>query len=159
MESVTIFQDDENAVLLLKADPGTTGDVTVTVTVTDQQGNSSERSFVVDVQPDVTPNLPAGRPEPRNGRPFLGDVAPVSITQNTTAQIQLTATDVEGDAFVFSADRRGSVNYTFDVSDTGLLTVTPPTDFVGTLQIEVQVGRTAIANDLDLQLITIEVVA
>ena len=159
MESVTIFQDDENGVLFLKADPGTTGNVTVTVKVTDQQGNSSERSFVVDVQPDVTPNLPVGRPDPRNGRPFLGDVAPVSITQNTTAQIQLTATDVEGDAFVFSADRRGSVNYTFDVSDTGLLTVTPPTDFVGTLPIEVQVGRTAIANDLDLQLITIEVVA
>ena len=148
MENVDIFQDAENAVLMLKADPGTTGDVTVTVTVTDGQGNTSERSFVVTVEDDTV-----------NGRPFLGDIAPVSIAQNTSAQVQLTATDVEGDSFEFSARRRGTVNYTFDVSDSGLLTVTPPTDFVGTLQIEVRVGRTSTSLDFDSQLITIDVVA
>ena len=160
MESVEIFQDDENAVLFLKADPGTTGNVTVTVMVSDQQGHTFEQSFVVDVQEDVTPNLPVGRLDSRDGRPFLGDIAPVSITQNTSAQIQLSATDVEGDAFVFTAHERGTPsNYTFDLNDSGLLTVTPTTDFVGTLQIEARVRRTATANDFDLQLITIEVVA
>ena len=159
METVEIFQDDENAVLFLKADPGTSGDVTVTVTVSDQQGNTFDRSFVVDVQKDVTPNLPAGRTDLRNGRPFLGDIAPISIPKNTSAQIQLTATDVEGDTFVFTAHERGTPsNYTFDLNDSGLLTVTPTTDFVGTLQIEARVRRTAIANDFDLQLILIEVV-
>ncbi len=148
MENVEVFQDDENAVLFLKADPGTTGDVTVTVTVTDQQGNTFDRSFVVTVQDDTF-----------NSRPFLGDIGPVSISSNTSAQIQLTATDVEGDSFAWTVFRRGTVNYTFDVSDSGLLTVTPPADFVGTLQIEARVGRSSNSSDFDSQLITVEVVA
>ena len=146
MENVDIFQDTENAVLILKADPGTTGDVTVTVTVSDEQGNTFERQFTVAVQEDSF-----------NGRPFLGDIAPVSIAANTAAQVQLTATDVEGDDFVFTAVQRGSVNYTFNVNESGLLTVTPPTDFVGTMEIEVRVGRTAGSTDFDSQLISIEV--
>ncbi len=154
MDGVEIFQDNENAVLLLKALPGTTGDVTVTVTVSDQQGNTFERDFTVTVQNDNDASLSF------NGRPFLGDIAPVSITQNTSAQIQLTASDVEGDAFVFTAHERGTPsNYTFTLDGNGLLTVTPTTNFVGTLQIEARVRRTATASDFDLQLITIEVVA
>ncbi len=148
MENVEIFQDDENAVLFLKAAPGSTGDVTVTVTVTDQQGNSFDRVFTVTVQDDTV-----------DGRPFLGDIAPVSISQNTSAQIQLTATDVEDDAFVFTAFKRTAGSYTLDISDSGLITVTPTTDFVGTLQIEARVGRTSNSPDFDFQLITIEVVA
>jgi len=148
MSDVEIFQDDENAVLFLKAAPGTTGEVTVTVTVTDQQGNTFEQSFDVTVEDDTI-----------NGRPFLGDIGPVSITQNTSAQIQLTATDVEGDAFVFTAFKRTAGNYTLDINDSGLITVTPTPNFVGTLRIEARVGRTSSAIDFDSQLITIEVVA
>ncbi len=148
MEGVEIFQDNENATLLLRAADGVSGPVNVTVTVNDQNGNTFERTFEVTVSDDTI-----------NGRPFLGDIAPVSVAVNTAAQIQLTATDVEGDPVVFSAVRRGTVNYTFDVSDTGLLTVTPPTDFVGTLEIEARVRREVptSATDFDAQLITITV--
>jgi len=148
MEDVVIFQDDENGVLFLKADPGTSGVVTVTVTVAAQQGNTFERIFDVTLETDFS-----------NGRPFLADIGPVSIATNTSAEIQLIATDVEGDSFVFTAVQRGSVDYTFDVRDSGLLTVSPPTDFVGTLQIEARVGRASTSSDFDSQLITIEVLA
>jgi cyclophilin family peptidyl-prolyl cis-trans isomerase len=151
MEDVEIFQDEENAVLLLKAAPGTTGTTNVTVTVADRDGNSFQRTFSVTVSEDnVDPNS--------NGRPFLNDIAPVTINRNTTAQIQLTATDVENDPIVFEASRRGTVSYTFNVnSSSGLLEVTPPTDFVGTMQILVTAGRSAGVPD-DEQLISIQVV-
>jgi len=147
IESVEIFDDTENAVLMLKAAPGTTGPVTVTVTVTDQDGNTFDRIFEVDVQEDTS-----------NSPPFLGDIAPVTIAKNTTAQIQLTATDVEGDDIEFGASNTTSVNYTFDLSDDGLLEVTPPTDFVGTMNIVVSADRDG-SNPLDdFQLVTISVV-
>ncbi len=163
MEDVEIFQDDENAVLLLRAAEGTTGEVEVTVTVSDQQGNTFDRVFSVTVEQDrddFVETLPNNTTRmPFNGRPFLGDIAPVSIARGTSAEIQLTATDVEGDAFVFSAVSQGTVAYTFDVSDSGLLTVTPPTDFEGTLEIQALVRRVTPDNgsDLDSQLISIEV--
>ena len=164
MENVEIFEDTENAVLFLKADPGTTGDVTVTVTVEDQQGNTFDREFTLTMeqdQDDLVEQINGITRRPFNGRPFLGDIAQVTIAPNTSAQIQLTATDVEGDAFVFSAVKRSAGNYTLEVSDSGLITVTPETDFVGTLQIEARVRRVnpTGSTDLDLQLITIEVVA
>src|SRR5690606_23504402 len=60
MESVDIFTDTENAVMMLKADPGVTGPVEVTVTVTNAAGESFDRTFTVTVQDDTI-----------NGRPFL----------------------------------------------------------------------------------------
>jgi len=138
MEGIEIFQDNENATLLLKAADGTSGSVNVTVTVSDQNGNTFQRTFEMTVANDTI-----------NGRPFLGDIDPVSVAINTPAVIQLTATDVEGDPVVFQALRRGTVNYTLDVSDTGLLTVTPPTGFTGTLEIEARVRREVPTSSTD----------
>jgi cyclophilin family peptidyl-prolyl cis-trans isomerase len=153
MEKVEIFQDTENAVLMLRASSVVAGPVEVTVTASDAQGNTFDRVFSVNVAND-----------PINGRPFLDDIAPLSIAANTSAVIQLAATDVEGEPFVFNAIRSGAVAYVFELTEAGELTVTPPTDFVGTLQIEVRVGRTvadvsafATSTRFDGQLITIEV--
>lgn len=132
MDGIEIFEDQENAVLMLKAAPGTTGTVTVTVTVTDQDGNSFDRQFQVTVQPDSGPNS--------NSPPFLGDITPVTANRNTPAEVQLTSIDVEGDPVFYAAQKVGTVDYTFTVSASGLLKVTPPEDFVGTLQIRVGVG-------------------
>ncbi len=158
MEDVEIFTDNENATLLLKAAPGTSGPVNVTVTVTDLANNTFERTFTVNVAND---NDAIGAPT--NGRPFLGDIGPVTIPAGTPAQIQLTATDVEGDGFVFEAAEPdfNPVPYTFDLSDTGLLTVTPPAGFTGTMEIEARVRREVVINnneDPDFQLIRIEVI-
>jgi hypothetical protein len=127
----------------------------VTVTVTDQDGNTTQRVFQATVaQDNDSPNTNANS---ANSPPFLGDIAPLSVNRNTTAQVQLTATDVEADAVFFTAQKVGSVDYTFSVSATGLLQVTPPQDFVGTIQVRVGVGRLA-NTPLDTQLISIQFV-
>jgi hypothetical protein len=119
-------------------------DNNITVTATDQQGRIMQRTFRVDLAADTS-----------NGNPYLNDIGPVSSPIDTPAQIQLTATDVEDDSVFFDASRRGTVNYTFTLSPTGLLEVTPPAGFTGTAEILVSVGRaTNVLNDN--QLLTIE---
>lgn len=150
MEGIDIFTDEENAVVMLKAAPGTSGPVTVTVTVTDQNGNSFQREFQVTVAADNGTNS--------NGTPFLGDIlGPITAARNTVAEVQLTSTDVEGDAVFYTAQKVSSGDYTFTVSETGLVRITPPTDFVGTIQIRVGVGDTANSPD-DTQLISVQFV-
>lgn len=148
MENVEIFTDTENAVMLLKAAAGVSGPVEVTVKVTNAAGNSVERTFTVEVADDTF-----------NGRPFLGDIPPVTIEQDTTAEIQLTSTDVELDPVFYNAVKLGDVDYTFDISEEGLVSVTPPAGFTGEMRIGVTVGRSTTASDFDAQVITIQVVA
>jgi cyclophilin family peptidyl-prolyl cis-trans isomerase len=136
MEGIDIFEDVENAVLMLKAANGATGSANITVTVADQDGNTFQRTFRVDLAADTT-----------NGTPYLNDVAPVSVARNTPAQVQLSSVDVEGDQVFYAAQRVGNVPYTFTVSSTGLLEVTPPQDFVGTVEVLVGVGRVANSPD------------
>jgi large repetitive protein len=147
MEGIEIFEDQENAVVMLKAVAGTTGTVSVTVTATDQNGNTFQRIFSVNVQADTGANS--------NSPPFLGDISPVSVLRNTTAQIQLTSTDVENNAVFYTAQKVTTGDYTVTVSSTGLVQVTPVTDFVGTVQIRVGVGDTA-NNPDDVQLISVQ---
>ncbi|MGL4513012.1 MAG: peptidylprolyl isomerase [Lacipirellulaceae bacterium] len=136
MEGIDIFDDQENGVLRLTAAPGATGTANITVTVRDADGNQSQRVFRVTLAPDTS-----------NGRPYLGDVAALTAPRNTTASQQLTSTDVEGDAVFYSVQRVGSTTFTATVSATGLLQVTPPTDFVGTLEVIVGVGRSSTTPD------------
>lgn len=166
MNSVEIFADTENATLLLKADPGVSGPVDVTVTATDQQGNTFDRTFQVIIDDDIDTD------ESRtNGRPFLTDFDPVSTTMNMPVTFPAMAVDVEGDPFVFSAVNpipaggAGHVPYTFEVSETGLTTdpvsisVTPPDGFTGDMEIEVRVRRETpyLGDNFDSQRITITV--
>jgi cyclophilin family peptidyl-prolyl cis-trans isomerase len=146
MEGIDIFEDQENAVVMLKAAEGTTGTVTVTVTATDQNGNTFQQTFTVNVQADTS-----------NGQPFLGDIDPVSVPRNTMANIQLTSTDVEGDAVVYTAQKVTAGDYTLTVSSTGLVQVTPVQDYVGTLDILVGVkSPTATNGDIDTQMISVQ---
>lgn len=150
MENVDIFTDTENAVMMLKADSSVTGPVDVTVTVTNAKGETFQRTFTVNVQNDTV-----------NGRPFLDDIAPVSIVSGTSAQIQLTSKDAENDPVVYEAGKVGNINYTYNITPEGLLTVTPPEGFTGTMEIGVLVRRETPtgSTDFDAQVIKIQVTA
>ncbi|QDU55514.1 hypothetical protein [Aeoliella mucimassa] len=150
MNDVEIFTDNENAVVLLKAAEGVSGPVEITVTVTNSLGNSYEQKFTVDVEDDTY-----------DTRPFLADIDPVSTTEGTAVSIQLEYFDAEDDPVVYQAYTVGDVDYTYELSDSGLLTVTPPDGFTGEMQIGVLVARETPLNssDYDSQVITIEVLA
>jgi cyclophilin family peptidyl-prolyl cis-trans isomerase len=149
MEGIDIFEDQENAVVMLKAATGTTGTVTITVKATDQNGNTFQRIFSVDVQADTGTSA--------NSPPFLGDIGPVSVPHNTPAQIQLTSTDVEGDSVEYTAEKVSSGNYTVTVNSTGLVQVVAEPDFVGFLDILVGVRAPgASADSIDTQAIRVQ---
>lgn len=169
-ENAEVFTDTENAVLLLEANDGVTGDVTVTVTATDQQGNTFDRVFTMAIENDTF-----------NGTPFFNNediVAPITLTSGATAQIQLAAAaaDVEGDTIFYGAETPtdNEVPYTFTVDQAGVVNITlTDANATGTLRINVMAA--ASTNDfainpaegslarsrrdgrVDLQLITIEV--
>ena len=54
----TIFSDSQNGVLMLKTLPTASGSVTVTVTVSDGQGGTTQQTFTVNIVADPSPNLP-----------------------------------------------------------------------------------------------------
>jgi len=126
MESVTIFVDEENGVLMLSAPEGTTGGASVTVTATDEDGNTFERTFRVFVQPD-----------PVNDEPFLEDIPETTTSVNTPVDIQLVGIDKEQDPFEFTAFDANGIGATVSVDEAGLVSVTPPTDFVGSFEVGV----------------------
>jgi cyclophilin family peptidyl-prolyl cis-trans isomerase len=139
MESVDIFADQENGVLMIKAPEGTSGETNITVTVTDADGNSFQQTFHVTVEPDTI-----------NGGPFLSDIPEIEGTVNTPVNFQLHANDVEGDPVFFDAIKVGSVDYTFFVdSDTGEVTINPPQNFTGTFEIQVRVRAVTQSNTTD----------
>ena len=149
MESVDIFFDETNGVLMLKAPEGASGTAEVTVTVTDEDGNSFDATFTVTVSPDTS-----------NGGPFLNEIPPIQTIAGTPAQFTLTAVDVEGDP-VFFDTMWADFDFTLD-NDTGEVTITPADGFTG--ELELFVGVRAVngsnTNDThDSQLITITVLA
>jgi cyclophilin family peptidyl-prolyl cis-trans isomerase len=146
MEGIDIFEDQENAVLRLTAADGATGSANITVTVADQDGNMTQRTFTVTLAADTF-----------NGRPYLLDVPDTTADRNTIAEVQLESVDVEGDAVFYTAQRVGTVDYDVTVSASGLVQVTPPVDFVGSVEVFVGVGRTANVPD-DTQRIIVEFV-
>ncbi len=144
MEQVTIFDDSENGVVMLKAAEGASGQANVTVTVTDAQGHSVQDTFKVTVKADTTANGGA------NGGPFLKDIAALSTPMGTPVNLQLEAVDVEGDAVYFDANAVTNANYTVNVNhDTGLVTVTPNAGFVGTTEVIVAVRAVSGSNTGD----------
>jgi large repetitive protein len=70
MTTVEIFQDTENAVMMLKAAPAAIGQqANITVTVTDNTGNQVQDTFRVTVAADTV-----------NGAPFLADLPDFQTT-------------------------------------------------------------------------------
>ena len=149
LNSVEVFEDTENATLFLKAADGATGSANITVTVTDSDGNTSSRTFRVDLQED-----------PFDSRPFLGPVADQSGPADTPLTFQLTSTDVEGDPVSYAVraapGETGATGFTFEVDDAGLVTVTPPNGFTGSIEVDVSVHReNQVSLDGDFQVITV----
>lgn len=157
INEVTIFEDTENAVLFLEADPGATGSANITVTVEDQDGNTSQRTFQVNLANDTS-----------NSRPFLAPIGDQTSPANTPAVFTLASTDVEGNPVTYAAGILSSAtvnpaDFTVAVSNSGAtagqVTITPPSDFVGTLAVSVSVHAGTPTTDGDFQVIEVEFTA
>jgi large repetitive protein len=140
MTGINVFTDTENSVVMLKPTGAGTGQVSVTYTVTDQSGNSVSETTQVTVGTDSS-----------NTQPWLNDIAdPAPTPSNSNAELQLTSTDAEGDAVTYfaqslSAGANGSVSVD---ATSGLMTVTPATDFVGVINVRagVRPGTGVVGN-------------
>ena len=126
MNSVDIFVDEENGMLMLSAQEGFSGEANVTVTVSDTDGNTFERTFHVTVEPDSF-----------NGGPFLSDIEDVPPTAiDVPAVFLLEANDVEGDDVIFDAVNLSDEILVIEVfQESGVVLVTPPAGFVGTVSL------------------------
>lgn len=124
INTATAFNDTENGVVLLKAMGSGTGQPSITVTVTDSEGNSTSQIFQATVVQDTA-----------NGAPFLNAIPTVQAPVGVATQVNLTAQDAENDTLIYSVTKLGSENYTVTVDRaTGVATVTPAAGFSGQVQ-------------------------
>ncbi|PAY18085.1 hypothetical protein CKO51_19035 [Rhodopirellula sp. SM50] len=130
IETIEVFNDQENSIVMLKPTGNATGRTHVTVTVANQFGVTSSETFAVEVQQDN-----------HNSQPFLNSIAVAeSYPNDQAATLQITSTDIEGDAVEYSAELIGdhnNANVTID--DEGRLVVMPRHGFSGTVDVEVTV--------------------
>lgn len=150
INTIDVFTDTENSLIMLKATGNGVGSTNVTVTVTDGDGNTHSETFQVDVNNDTA-----------NSQPFLNAVTvPDQFAPDTPATLQMSSTDIEGDAVSYSAVvSSGGSNATASIDQNGLLTVTPANGFTGPINVQVTVrpgpGVTGnSASDSDNQIIT-----
>ncbi len=146
IDSIDVFDDTENSVILLEA-LGGTGSTNVTITVTDSDGNQFSENIAVDVVEDTA-----------NSQPYLNPVSiPASFPASQPAEIQLSSTDIEGDPVTYFANAGLTSDAVVDVdSATGLVTVTPAPGFSGPLTISVGVQASQNAGaDNDTQLLNL----
>ena len=133
--TIDVFEDTENAVIMLKAVGDETVTTTVTVTVTDSTGMSTQQTFDATVAPDNDDSVSEG-----NSQPYLLPIdVPDQIFHNQTIEIQLNSFDVEGDpveyfAGFLSTDISDQIN-----QETGVLTLTGPAQGTGATDISVVV--------------------
>ncbi|MGB7344278.1 MAG: tandem-95 repeat protein [Pirellulaceae bacterium] len=151
IESISVFDDTENSVIMFKAAGTSTGTTNVTITVTDPDGNTHSETIQVTVAADTA-----------NSQPFLNEVVvPASFAAGAPATLQLSSIDVEGDAVTYLANSQSAAaNATVSVDEnSGLVTVTPSSGFTGAVNVlvGVQPGSGVIGNsssDFDTQLVT-----
>ncbi|MBM4001647.1 MAG: tandem-95 repeat protein, partial [Planctomycetes bacterium] len=151
--SATVFQDEENGLVMLKAIGSPGQQANVTITITDQDGHSFSRVIPVTLAADTRLVNQGGVlvSEPINSAPFLDDIPAVSTTVNTPVTVALHANDVENDPSFYAAIVAGSTTFTLDVdSTTGVVTVTPPVGYVGVLGMLVGVRGAAAASTVDV---------
>ena len=163
LHEVEIFDDLENGVLMLSAAEESSGQATITITVSDSLGNQASRSFEATVVTDLDPSA--------NGNPFLDDIAPVRMEANSTTSFTLTAQDAEGDAVEFLGEAELSailfssqmptlpteLVYSVDAT-TGVVIVTASDNLIGEHQVRVGVRKPGtVGNDstIDSQLVSI----
>ena len=151
VDTVEVYQDYENGVLMLSAPVGTSGGLNVTVTVSDGQGHSNSRTFAVTIVADSF-----------NAGPFLKPISSVITGFNQTVNLQLQSVDPEGDAVQYAASTEMPGAQVVVNPTTGALVITPPTDFIGEFDVKVSVRTaTGIADNtidpLDEQTIRVSV--
>ena len=141
IETAEVFTDTENATVLLNATSGS-GTANITVTVTDQDGNSFQEVFVATLGVDTI-----------NGGPFYGEFPELTATAGVPLVIPLPLLDVEGDQVQLGgqliADGNGVVNYTAQFLPGGNLQVTPNLGFVGEIQVLVSLQPSTPSNTTD----------
>ncbi len=126
IQSVEIFQDTENSMVLFKA-LGGTGTTDVTITVTDGSGRTFSEVITVTITADTV-----------NAQPYLADIPPVTSAAGSPATFTVQGIDVEGDAIVYEAVVVDSSGATAVVNQTTRqVTVTPAANFSGQVLVEV----------------------
>lgn len=90
IDSISIFVDEENGVLMLSADEGTMGEADVTVTVDDGNGHAATRTFHVTIEADTS-----------DSSPYLLPIDDLHTTADAPVSFTIPATDPEGDAVFF----------------------------------------------------------
>lgn len=156
IESVEIFTDNENSIVMLKPTGSGTGQTDVTFTVTDANGNQFSEVVTVTVVADAV-----------NGAPFLRDINAVSTPSGVPAVIQLESVDAEGDPVTYEARVIDSSGATTSVDQaTGRVTVTPAAGYSGQVRVEVGVrsqstptstNSSTRSQTMDLQVVTVNV--
>ena len=135
MGAISVFEDSENAVLMLTA-LASTGGTTVTVTATDIHGNSASESFDVTLAP-ASGNTP----------PFLKDFDDPVLTADTPS-FQVEAVDLEGSDVDFHVEFIDGIEEgTIAINEHGEVTVA---GFVGTRQAKVTVeGQSSYTGNIE----------
>lgn len=163
IQSADVFVDNENGVLMIEAPEGASGVTDITVTVTDSDGNSAQRTFRVTVAPD-----------PVNTQPFLADIPVIQTAVDTTTTYQLRVIDAEGhtnggtevwflDEEILDINQlpvpvRAPADLDYQVDfETGLLTITPTNGLTGTHFITVSAGVSA--DFIDYQIVQVNIAA
>lgn len=156
VSEINVYTDLENGVLMLKAPEGTTGTSTITVTVTDPDGNTSQRSFTVTIQADTV-----------DTDPWLADVPKIRTLEGVGTEFDLSHFDPENSAVVYLDQGRlqqfglfvpqpTPTGLTYATNPTTGVTTVSPGALMGTQRITVAVGvRTAA---IDYQVVPIEIV-
>ncbi len=145
IDQASVFTDSENSVVMLKA-LGGTGETDVTVTVSDEDGNTHSEVISVAVAEDDT-----------NSNPFLGEIPPPEpVPTGNPTTLQLESIDIEGDPVRYLMAQQSSeddATVTIDESS-GLVTVTPEDEFVGEVDVLVGVQAATATEEFDSQLVT-----
>ncbi len=140
MQSVEIFYDNENGVLMLSAPEGASGTADVTVTVYDGNGGTDSQTFQVTVAADTDTSA--------DSPPYLGQIDDVETTADTPVSFYIPASDLEGDSIYYAGlvstetdDLAINVN-----SSTGLVTITPSGGITGVYDIVIGVQPSSGGN-------------
>ena len=176
--SAEIFQDNQTGAALLIAPEGVTGETTLTITVSDANGNETTQEITVNIVAPTDPNS--------DSNPFLDDIPVLEGFNDVEQTFQLTAQDVENDDVVFlDIDAINDINsglafqnriqlpsfadddsfsYSVD-SETGLLTFTPgeagtsatTVEFIVGVAQSPRPGEGIFNGNVDLQVVTLNV--
>ena len=150
IDSARIIEDQQNGVLMLRAlQPFADASSPVTVSVTASDGDESVTSIIdVNIVDD-----------PFDHPPFLNAFPSVLETGlNQELTFQLEATDLEGDDVLYEIFARDAAVQR-SISEDGLITVLPPEDFLGELEMAVRVSpASGFSASSDVQFFSINVV-